>query len=168
VQAAAGRADARVIVVGRNPPAALIDAARRRNLAWTFTGFVDDVRPFIQVAQISVVPLRVGRPEQVDTHHLRNAARIVAVALVDLGFEKGLGVPGLDADNRQSGLHHSAEQPLRQSTGFKPDTLIRQAGSLSTCTRSSGWLSTFTSRQMLPASFTTQTDVSLTETSRPA
>jgi glycosyltransferase involved in cell wall biosynthesis len=52
--------DARMIVVGRAPPAALVDAARRRGYAWTFTGFVDDVRPVVSGAAVSVVPLRVG------------------------------------------------------------------------------------------------------------
>jgi glycosyltransferase involved in cell wall biosynthesis len=52
--------DARMTVVGRAPPTNLIDAARQRNLAWTFTGFVDDVRPHMSGAAVSVVPLRIG------------------------------------------------------------------------------------------------------------
>jgi len=42
----------------------------------------------------------VSRPEKVDAHHLRDAARVIAIAFVDLSFEEGLGMPGLDADDR--------------------------------------------------------------------
>jgi glycosyltransferase involved in cell wall biosynthesis len=86
----AGRADARVVVVGRNPPDALVDAARRRNLPWAFTGFVDDVRPFIQTAQISVIPLRVG-----------SGTRIKAFEAMALGspiVSTTLGVEGLPVE----------------------------------------------------------------------
>jgi len=31
---------------------------------------------------------------------LRDAARVIAIAFVDLSFEEGLGMPGLDADDR--------------------------------------------------------------------
>jgi glycosyltransferase involved in cell wall biosynthesis len=86
----AGRADARVVIVGRNPPSALVDAARRRKLPWTFTGFVDDVRPFIQTAQISVIPLRVG-----------SGTRIKAFEAMALGspvVSTTLGVEGLPVE----------------------------------------------------------------------
>src|SRR6266850_1139501 len=33
---------------------------RGRKLDWEFTGFVDDVRPFVHNAQVYVIPLRVG------------------------------------------------------------------------------------------------------------
>ena len=52
--------DARMKVVGRAPPQALVDQAARRGFAWTFSGFVDDVRPHIAGAAISVIPLRIG------------------------------------------------------------------------------------------------------------
>ncbi|HZD53877.1 MAG TPA: glycosyltransferase [Woeseiaceae bacterium] len=52
--------DAAMTVVGRAPPARMIDEARRRGLNWRFTGFVDDVRPFVQGSAVSVIPLRVG------------------------------------------------------------------------------------------------------------
>ena len=51
---------ARMTVVGRSPPPRLIAAARQRGVEWTFTGFVDDVRPYMQGAAVSVIPLRVG------------------------------------------------------------------------------------------------------------
>ena len=52
--------DASMTVVGRSPPVDLVREARRRGLAWTFTGFVDDVRPHVEGSAVSVIPLRVG------------------------------------------------------------------------------------------------------------
>ena len=55
----AGQPDARFVVVGRNPPGALIALARSvRNVE--FTGFVDDVRPYVHAAHAFVIPLQVG------------------------------------------------------------------------------------------------------------
>lgn len=51
---------ARMTVVGRNPPPAMVERARRRGFAWIFTGYVDDVRPYVQGSAVSVIPLRVG------------------------------------------------------------------------------------------------------------
>lgn len=52
--------EASMTVVGRAPPAALVAEAERRGLRWRFTGFVDDVRPIVGGAAVSVVPLQVG------------------------------------------------------------------------------------------------------------
>jgi glycosyltransferase involved in cell wall biosynthesis len=52
--------DATMKVVGRTPPASLREAAERRGYAWTFTGFVDDVRSHVRGAAVSVIPLRIG------------------------------------------------------------------------------------------------------------
>src|SRR5690606_13512385 len=52
--------EATMTVVGRAPPAALVAEAERRGLRWRFTGFVDDVRPIVGGAAVSVVPLQVG------------------------------------------------------------------------------------------------------------
>jgi glycosyltransferase involved in cell wall biosynthesis len=54
------RPGARCVIVGRSPPQALVERARARKLNWEFTGFVDDVRPFVQNAHVYVIPLRVG------------------------------------------------------------------------------------------------------------
>jgi glycosyltransferase involved in cell wall biosynthesis len=54
------RPAARCVIVGRSPPQVLIERARARMLDWEFTGFVDDVRPFVQNAHVYVIPLRVG------------------------------------------------------------------------------------------------------------
>lgn len=51
---------ARFRVIGRNPPASLVEKARARGVAWDFTGFVDDVRPYVRGCSAYVIPLRVG------------------------------------------------------------------------------------------------------------
>ena len=55
-----GRPGARAIIVGRNPPAALVAAAKERKLDWEFTGFVDDVRAHVARSHVYAIPLRVG------------------------------------------------------------------------------------------------------------
>jgi polysaccharide biosynthesis protein PslH len=85
---ARGRPDARAVIVGRNPPAALVAQVKNRGLPWRFTGFVDDIRPHIAAAQVSVIPLRVG-----------SGTRIKAFEAMALGrpvVSTTLGVEGLD------------------------------------------------------------------------
>ena len=52
--------DAKMTVVGRAAPDGLVQEAKRRKLRWEFTGFVEDVRPYVQGSGVSVIPLRVG------------------------------------------------------------------------------------------------------------
>ena len=52
--------DATMTVVGRNPPNRLVGKARSLSLKWEFTGFVDDVRPYVRGASVYAIPLRVG------------------------------------------------------------------------------------------------------------
>ena len=54
------RPQARAIIVGRNPPDALIAEARTRGFAWEFSGFVEDVRSYVACAHVYAIPLRVG------------------------------------------------------------------------------------------------------------
>jgi glycosyltransferase involved in cell wall biosynthesis len=85
---ARARPDARAVIVGRNPSPALVAKAQGRNLPWRFTGFVDDIRPHIAAAQVSVIPLRVG-----------SGTRIKAFEAMALGrpvVSTTLGVEGLD------------------------------------------------------------------------
>ncbi len=51
---------ASMVVVGRNPPAGLVEEARRRGYAWTFTGWVPETRPWVWGSAAFVIPLRVG------------------------------------------------------------------------------------------------------------
>jgi sugar transferase (PEP-CTERM/EpsH1 system associated) len=52
-------ADVRLVVVGRSPAARLRELAAR-DPAIEVTGSVDDVRPYLERAALSIVPLRVG------------------------------------------------------------------------------------------------------------
>lgn len=54
------RPGARAVIAGRNPPERLKETARARGFDWTFTGFVDDVRPYVAGAHAYAIPLRVG------------------------------------------------------------------------------------------------------------
>jgi glycosyltransferase involved in cell wall biosynthesis len=54
----ASKPGARLAVVGRNPPPAILAKADQTNV--TVTGTVPDVRPFLWQSAISIVPLRVG------------------------------------------------------------------------------------------------------------
>ena len=65
--------------------------------------------------------LDMHRAKQIDPHHLRNAAGIIAIGLVRLGLQECLGVPGLDADHWKACLGKTFVQPLRQWSGFKTD-----------------------------------------------
>jgi glycosyltransferase involved in cell wall biosynthesis len=83
----AGRPEARMLVVGRNPPAALVARAQQLGLAWRFTGFVDDIRPHVLAGDVSVIPLRVG-----------SGTRLKAFEAMALGrpvISTPLGVEGL-------------------------------------------------------------------------
>lgn len=51
--------DATLTVVGRNPPAALVDLSNE-DPSLVITGRVDDVRPYIESAAVYIVPLRIG------------------------------------------------------------------------------------------------------------
>ena len=58
-QVLAGCPEARFQVVGRDPPASLISLASTCKHV-EFTGFVDDVRPYVHAAHAFVIPLLVG------------------------------------------------------------------------------------------------------------
>ncbi len=57
-----------LVIVGREPPQRLVAAAARRGLGWTFTGFVDDVRPYVRAADVFVIPLRSGGGTRLKTY----------------------------------------------------------------------------------------------------
>jgi glycosyltransferase involved in cell wall biosynthesis len=84
------RPGARAVIVGRRPPESLVAAARDRGLAWTFTGLVDDIRPHVAAARISVIPLRIG-----------SGTRIKAFEAMAMGrpvVSTRIGVEGLDIE----------------------------------------------------------------------
>jgi glycosyltransferase involved in cell wall biosynthesis len=91
------RPSTRMIVVGRNPPARLVETARSRALPWEFTGFVDDVRPFVHRSDVFVIPLRVGGGTRIKAYEAM--AMGCAVVSTSIGIE-GLPVAaGRDYEN---------------------------------------------------------------------
>ena len=83
---------ARFVVVGRNPPAALL-ATGRRIPNVEFTGFVDDVRPYIRSAQVSVIPLLVGGGTRIKAFE--------AMAMGSAVVSTAVGIEGLDVTHGQ-------------------------------------------------------------------
>ncbi len=78
---------ARMLVVGRNPPAALVTEAKAAGLNWHFTGTVDDIRPHLAAGDVAAIPLRVG-----------SGTRLKAFEAMALGLpvvSTTLGVEGL-------------------------------------------------------------------------
>src|SRR5471032_3599706 len=63
-------------------------------------------------------------------HHLRDAARIVAVRLVDLRLQNRMHVPRLNTNHRQARFGQSAKQPLREWPRFQSNALELVSGVL--------------------------------------
>ena len=82
------RPAARALIVGRNPAPALVAAARQRGLAWSFTGYVDDIRPHVETAHLCVIPLRVGSGTRIKAFEAMAMNRPIVSTTV--------GVEGLD------------------------------------------------------------------------
>jgi len=93
------RPQARAVIVGRNPPDALVAEARGRGLAWEFTGFVGDVRPFVARSHVYAIPLRVGSGTRLKVFEAMAMGRpIVSTALGVEGLEVTDGADYLAAD----------------------------------------------------------------------
>lgn len=94
--------DARMRVVGRTPPAALVRRICSAAPEWEFTGFVDDIRNYVEGADAFVIPLRVG-----------GGTRIKAFEAMAMGapvVSTAIGVEGLPMD---AGVHYlAADAPL--------------------------------------------------------
>ncbi len=91
------RPQARAIIVGRNPPGILTAEARARGLKWEFTGFVEDVRPYVARAHVYAIPLRVGSGTRIKVFE--------AMAMGCPVVSTSLGVEGLTV---RDGVHYSA------------------------------------------------------------
>jgi glycosyltransferase involved in cell wall biosynthesis len=86
------RPDARMRVIGRNPDPGLVGEARRRGLNWTFTGYVDDVRPHLEGATAYVIPLRVGGGTRIKAYEAMAFGLptvSTAIGIEGLGVEPG-------------------------------------------------------------------------------
>ena len=85
------RPGARCVIVGRSPPRTLVERARALRLNWEFTGFVDDVRPFVHNAHVYVIPLRVGGGTRIKVYE--------AMAMGCPVVSTRIGVEGLPVEN---------------------------------------------------------------------
>ena len=92
--------DAKMNVVGRSPPLSLIKNANARVSNWNFTGYVDDVRPYVWSSSVYVIPLRVGGGTRIKVFEAM--AMGIPVVSTSIGVE-GLGLKAgthyLNADN---------------------------------------------------------------------
>jgi len=109
---------ARVTVVGRNPDQKLVQAARERNLPWHFTGFVEDVRPYVHEAAAYVIPLRVGGGTRIKAYEAMALGRPVVSTLI--------GVEGLSLEpGRHYLLADTAEAFARAVAELLGDGALR-------------------------------------------
>ena len=90
------RPKARAIIAGRNPPERLTEAATSRGFDWTFTGYVDDVRPFVESGHVYAIPLRVGSGTRIKVFE--------AMAMGCPVVSTRLGVEGLDVTDGENYL----------------------------------------------------------------
>lgn len=90
--------DAKIYIVGNNPPASIISRANNHIIV---TGFVDDVRPFIEKSSVYVVPLRMGGGTRLKI--------LEAMALKKPIVTTSIGCEGIDVEHRETVL--IADQP---------------------------------------------------------
>jgi glycosyltransferase involved in cell wall biosynthesis len=97
------RPQAQCVVVGKNPPAALFETVKRKNLNWEITGFVDDVRPYVRAADVFIMPLRIGGGTRIKAFEAMAMARpVVSTALGVEGLPVEEGRHYLRADDAPS------------------------------------------------------------------
>ncbi len=99
---AAARPDASFTIVGKNPPRAMVEAAKAKGLAWRFTGFVDDVREHARGA-VYVIPLRVGGGTRIKAYEaMAMGTPVVSTRLGVEGLPVRAGEHFLEADAPQA------------------------------------------------------------------
>jgi glycosyltransferase involved in cell wall biosynthesis len=97
------RPDVRCVIVGRSPPAGLVERARARGLKWEFTGFVDDVRPLVWNAHVYVIPLRVGGGTRIKVYEaMAMGCPVVSTRIGVEGLPVEAGRHFLEADSAES------------------------------------------------------------------
>ena len=107
--------DARFVVVGRSPPAVLVEQATALP-GVNFTGFVDDVRPYVHRSHVFVIPLRVG-----------GGTRIKAFEAMAMGcpvVSTAVGIEGLDV----SAGEHYVQEDSAPGMARSIIELLRDAG----------------------------------------
>ena len=98
---AAERADATMCVVGRAPPERLVSRAGAVK-GWEFSGFVDDVRPYIHRASAYVIPLRVGGGTRLKVFEaMASGCPVISTAIGVEGLGLEDGVHYLNAESKE-------------------------------------------------------------------
>jgi len=128
-QILAARPKAQALIVGRNPPAHLQALAASRGYDWIFSGYVDDVRPWVAKAHAYGIPLRVGSGTRLKVFE--------AMAMGAPMVSTGLGVEGLPVQDGQHYLRADdatsfaravltlfADAPRRQALSSAARTLV--------------------------------------------
>ena len=87
------RPQARAVIAGRNPPERLVAAAKAAGHDWRFSGFVDDVRPYVAEAHAYAIPLRVGSGTRIKVYE--------AMAMGCPVVSTRLGAEGLDVADQE-------------------------------------------------------------------
>jgi len=98
---------ARMTVVGRAPPPALIAEARRRGYSWTFTGWVPETRPWVWDSAAFVIPLRVGGGTRLKVWE--------AMAMGSVVVSTRVGVEGLPVEHEKHCLLADSPEGLAQA-----------------------------------------------------
>lgn len=96
--------DAKIYIVGKNPPVAI---SKRANKNIIITGFVDDVRPIIQKASVYVVPLRMGGGTRLKI--------VEALSMKKPIVTTSIGCEGIDVIHRKSVLIADEPQQFADS-----------------------------------------------------
>jgi glycosyltransferase involved in cell wall biosynthesis len=90
------RPHVRAVIIGRDPPAAILEKINRHRLNVTLTGFVDDVRRYVAQANVYVIPLFVGSGTRIKAYEAMAMGRPVVSTSV--------GVEGLDVTHGENFL----------------------------------------------------------------
>jgi glycosyltransferase involved in cell wall biosynthesis len=125
----ARRPSATMIVVGRKPPDRLRKKVKQRRLAWMFTGFVDDVRPYIRESAVFVIPLRVGggtRLKAFEAMALGCPVVSTTIGVEGLSLEAGTHFLRADtpADFADAVVRLLADRPLRHQVSQAARKLV--------------------------------------------
>jgi len=111
--------NASMSVVGRTPPKSLVAKAKAASDRWSFTGYVDDIRPHVSGAAAFVIPLRVG-----------GGTRIKAFEAMAMGcpvVSTTIGVEGLPLTPGEHYLRaDSAAETASAVVGLLEDRELRQ------------------------------------------